>query len=158
MAGMTPKTQQQVLADQFKAQYASLPEAANKQIVGARNLSQAVNEYQKALENWSNYKMYDPNARAEMGRVYNNMMLQAKEAYNLGVLNGPDYDILTSIVADPTKPMSAFLTNQTLKNQAEGLKKTAQSIEKTSREVHDRFSQSQVRVPRYNPATQRIEP
>jgi YD repeat-containing protein len=157
MAGMTPKTQQEVLKDQFKAQYASLPEAANKQIVGARNLTQAIDEYQNALKDWSNLKMYNPNARAEMGRVYNNMMLQAKEAYNLGVLNGPDYNILTSVVADPTKPMSAFLTNDTLKKQSEGLKQTAINIEKTAREVHNRSAQGQTRVPRYNPATGRIE-
>jgi hypothetical protein len=157
MAGMTPKTQQEVLKDQFKAQYASLPEAANKQIVGARNLTQAIDEYQNALKDWSNLKMYNPNARAEMGRVYNNMMLQAKEAYNLGVLNGPDYNILTSVVADPTKPMSAFLTNDTLKKQSKGLRQTAINIEKTAREVHNRSAQGQTRVPRYNPATGRIE-
>ena len=45
--------------------------------------------------------MLKPSARAGIGTKYNNMLLQAKEAYNLGVLNGPDYEILQTVITDP---------------------------------------------------------
>jgi hypothetical protein len=60
------------------------------------------------------------------------MMLQAKEAYNLGVLNGPDYAILQKVVRDPTNPSSLMFTNKALDKQAENLRNTAQSIVKNA--------------------------
>ena len=123
-----------------------LPEGAQKQLVGTRNLQDAVDQYQAALTGWSNQKMLDPNQRAMMGNAYNNMMLQAKEAYNLGVLNGPDYDILQSVVKDPTKAGSAMVTNDTLKGQADSLKKIAGNIERTVLESHNKPY-----TPRINP-------
>lgn len=122
-----------------------LPEAAQKQITGARNLQDAVGGYLKALEGWSNKKMLSPDDRAAMGNAYNNMMLQAKEAYNLGVLNGPDYDILQSVVKDPTKWTSIAVSNEALGNQAKSLRDIAANIERTSLESHGR---------KYTPRTQ----
>ena len=40
------------------------------------------------------------------------MMLQAKEAYNLGVLNGPDFQILQSVVTDPRSLTGAFTSKE----------------------------------------------
>jgi hypothetical protein len=96
--------------------------------------------------------MLNPNERATMGNAYNNMMLQAKEAYNLGVLNGPDYEILQSVVKDPTKWTSAAVDNKTLGDQATSLKGIAKNIERTVLEAHgkkyaDRQSPSQVSPP-----------
>lgn len=113
-----------------------LPEAAQKQVMGARNLQDAVGGYLSKLEGWSNSKMLNPDQRAEMGNAYNNMMLQAKEAYNLGVLNGPDYDILQSVVKDPTKLTSVLTSNQALGDQARSLRNIAANIEKTALEAH----------------------
>ncbi len=113
-----------------------LPEGAQKQVLGARNLQDAVQNYRDKLAGWSNTKMLSPDARAEMGNAYNNMMLQAKEAYNLGVLNGPDYDILQSVVKDPTKLTSALTSNGALDSQAQELARIASGIEKTSLEGH----------------------
>ena len=113
-----------------------LPEGAQKQILGARNLQDAVQNYRDKLAGWSNGQMLSPDARAAMGNAYNNMMLQAKEAYNLGVLNGPDYDILQSVVKDPTKLTSALTSNGALDSQAAELARIAAGIEKTSLESH----------------------
>jgi hypothetical protein len=64
------------------------------------------------------------------------MMLQAKEAYNLGVLNGPDYMILQSVVKDPTNLSSALVSNKALASQATELARIAAGIERTSLEAH----------------------
>jgi len=74
----------------------------------------------------------NPDKRAEMGNLYNNMMLQAKEAYNLGVLNGPDYDILQRIVKDPTNVGSLAFSNTALSKQADSLRKTSSDIVKNA--------------------------
>lgn len=106
----------------------NLPEGATKQVTGATNLKDAIENYKTTLGGFNTLDMVNPDARAKMGNAYNNMMLQAKEAYNLGVLNGPDYQILQSVVKDPTK-MNALLTSKdALQSQATDLSKQADNI------------------------------
>lgn len=99
-----------------------LGEGQKKQISGIESLSGAVDAYAAAIDQWNNKKFLNPNERAKMGTLYNNMMLQAKEAYNLGVLNGPDYDILQSVIKDPTTAGALLVSNDTLKGQATTLR------------------------------------
>lgn len=94
------------------------PEAYSKQTAGIANLNTAIQEYQDALTKWGTLDVLSPDARADMGTKYNNMMLQAKEAYNLGVLNGPDYQILQSVVADPTSLRGVVTSNDAMSKQA----------------------------------------
>jgi hypothetical protein len=82
--------------------------------------------------------MVNPDARAGMGNAYNNMMLQAKEAYNLGVLNGPDYAILQSVVKDPTKVGSLLTSKKALEQQATDLGKQADLIIENVYKTHNR--------------------
>ena len=110
----------------------TLPEGLNKQVTGSVNLSDAITDYQAKIKNFSTVDFANPDKRAKMGNAYNNMMLQAKEAYNLGVLNGPDYEILQKVVRDPTNPSSLLFTNKALDEQAENLRNTAQSIVKNA--------------------------
>lgn len=110
----------------------TLPEGLNKQVTGSINLSDAITDYQAKIKNFSTADFTNPDKRAEMGNAYNNMMLQAKEAYNLGVLNGPDYAILQKVVRDPTNPSSLLFTNKALDKQAENLRNTAQSVVKNA--------------------------
>ena len=109
-----------------------LPEGLNKQVTGSINLTDAISDYQKKLSNYGLSDFANPNKRAEMGNAYNNMMLQAKEAYNLGVLNGPDYDILQRVVKDPTKLSSLAFSNDALSQQADSLRTTAAGIVKNA--------------------------
>jgi hypothetical protein len=113
-----------------------LPEGAQKQIMGTRNLQDAVANYRSKLAEFGKVDMLSPDARAKMGNAYNNMMLQAKEAYNLGVLNGPDYDILQSVVKDPTKLGAAITSRSAMDAQASELSRIAAGIEKTAMESH----------------------
>ena len=118
----------QQLAGKTKA----LPEGLNKQVTGSINLSDAITDYQSKIKNFGVKDFANPDKRAEMGNAYNNMMLQAKEAYNLGVLNGPDYEILQKVVRDPTNPSSLVFSNKALDRQAENLRTTAKNIVNTA--------------------------
>lgn len=111
---------------------------AAKQVIGATNLKSAVDNYKTMLKDFNTIDFANPNARAKIGEAYNNMMLQAKEAYNLGVLNGPDYQILTSIVKDPTSMSSLLVSKKTLEDQADSLKGYSDTIIKNVYSTHQR--------------------
>jgi len=115
-----------------------LPEGATKQVTGATNLKDAIENYKKELQDFSTLDFANPNARAKIGNSYNNMMLQAKEAYNLGVLNGPDYQILQSVVKDPTSPGALLVSKKTLEKQANDLSKQADVIIGNVFKTHNR--------------------
>ncbi len=100
-----------------------LPTGQSKQLIGVKNLSDAADEYVKELGTFDLTDLTSPDAMAGMRTKYNNMMLQAKEAYNLGVLNGPDYQILTDVITDPISMKGVITSNEALKNQALELKR-----------------------------------
>lgn len=116
----------------------ALPEGANKQVTGATNLKSAIDNYKNTLQGFNTLDMLKPDARASMGNAYNNMMLQAKEAYNLGVLNGPDYAILQSVVKDPTSASAVLTSKKALEQQATDLGKQADVIISNVYKTHGR--------------------
>jgi len=118
--------------EKSKAAIKPLPEGLNKQVTGAVNLTDAITDYQTKIKGFGFKDFANPDKRAEMGNLYNNMMLQAKEAYNLGVLNGPDYDILQRVVKDPTNVSSLAFSNTALSKQADSLRKTSSDIVKNA--------------------------
>lgn len=132
---VTPAT---IGGQQLMGTKGNLPEAATKQVTGATNLKDAINNYKTKLESFSTTDMVNPNARANMGNAYNNMMLQAKEAYNLGVLNGPDYQILQSVVKDPTSAGALLVSKKALNEQASDLAKQADIIISNVYKTHQR--------------------
>lgn len=93
-------------------------EQAQKQQVGVQNTMAALTEYKDALKGFSLADIANPNARAKMGTVYNNALLQAKEAFNLGVLNGPDYMILQEVLTNPTSLKGGITSKEALNSQA----------------------------------------
>ena len=105
-----------------------LGEAQMKQIAGVQSTRNAIAEYRAAIQNWSKADMLNPGARARMGTIYNNMLLQAKEAYNLGVLNGPDYQILQEVVANPNNFKSGLISKESLDTQAAELDRLMKGI------------------------------
>lgn len=55
---------------------------------------------------------------------YNTLILQAKELFNLGVLNGPDEKIIRGIIPDPTGPFDAATTTiSSIENGIQNMKK-----------------------------------
>lgn len=109
-----------------------LPEKQQNQVVGTQNLGNAINEYREQLKVFGKLSALSPDARAAMGTKYNNMMLQAKEAYNLGVLNGPDLEILTSVITDPRSFKGAITSNKALDAQASELDRIMRGISSVS--------------------------
>lgn len=107
-----------------------------KQQTGVENVRNAIGDYREALKTYNPAQLVQPEARARMGTIYNNMLLQAKEAYNLGVLNGPDYAILQSVVTDPMS-LKGALSRGSLDDQAKKLDALMEKIGKTSATVHN---------------------
>jgi hypothetical protein len=125
----------------------NLPEGATKQVTGATNLKDAIINYKDTLTSFNTLDMVNPDARAKMGNAYNNMMLQAKEAYNLGVLNGPDYAILQSVVKDPTKLGALLTSKDALQTQATDLSKQADKIIENVYKTHNRTVPASLQTP-----------
>ena len=96
-------------------------ESAQKQQTGVQTTKAAITEYRDALKKFDIVDLANPAARARMGTVYNNMLLQAKEAYNLGVLNGPDYMILQEVITNPASMTGAITSKKALDDQARKL-------------------------------------
>ena len=120
-----------------------LPESQQKQVVGVQNLSNAIQEYRQALKSFGSLDALKPDQRAMMGTKYNNMMLQAKEAYNLGVLNGPDFDILQSVVTDPRSLKGVITSNKALDTQASELDRIMSGVAQTSSQLKPRGGATQ---------------
>jgi hypothetical protein len=109
-------------------QPAGMPAKENKppveyqvQVAGISNLNSAIGEYLDELKGWNNLNLANPTAVARMGTKYQNMLLQGKEAYKLGVLNGPDKAILEEIVTNPVSVKGAVLSSEALGEQARTL-------------------------------------
>lgn len=107
-----------------------------KQQAGVENTRSAIREYQTALKGFGDLDLAKPDARANLSSKYKNALLQAKEAYNLGVLSGPDMEVLTSILTDPTSVKGMFTSKQALQNQAGELDRILGNIGKTTAAVH----------------------
>lgn len=89
-----------------------------KQAEAYRNMDDAITGYKSVLSKFDTYDSMNPAKRAELNTAYNNAMLQAKEIYRLGVLNGPDERIITSIIKNPLDLTSAIVPKEALLKQA----------------------------------------
>lgn len=91
----------------------------NKEIV-SNDSFKAVRKAQESLQYLNNFEktfketgatsaVFSPRENAKLKAEYNAAILNLKEFFNLGVLNGPDEAILKGVLSDPTN-RSAFLT------------------------------------------------
>lgn len=108
-----------------------LGEGQVKQEVGVRNTRDAIKVYRDALKNWGGTDIVNPASRARIGTIYNNMLLQAKEAYNLGVLNGPDYSILQEVITHPGSAKGFITSKKALDDQAAKLDEIMERVGQT---------------------------
>lgn len=104
---------------------------AQKQITGVQNTRNAIQEFRNELANFSRLDLLKPKDRARIESKYQNMLLQAKEAYNLGVLNGPDLAILEGIIYNPTKLKGAVIGKEGIDAQASELDRIMANIKTT---------------------------
>lgn len=61
----------------------------------------AVDKYEKLLKEHGP-SLFDISASSDLGTAYQDLMLELKELFNLGVLQGPDLEIMQKTVTDPT--------------------------------------------------------
>jgi hypothetical protein len=106
-----------------------------KQTTGVENLRNAIETYKTDLKGFGALDVLNPAARARIGTSYNNMLLQAKEAYNLGVLNGPDYAILQEVITNPASAVGAITPKKALNDQLDQLDKIMSGVGKTVQAV-----------------------
>lgn len=103
------------------------PEAYTKKADALLNMNDALDNYGDKLVGFSNVSMLRPDKRAEIGNAYQNTLLQAKEIYNLGVLNGPDKQILEQIIANPIDFTTAAISTDALIKQVDAMKNIIQN-------------------------------
>lgn len=106
-------------------------EGENKQIIGVQNTRNAITEFRSELNNFSRLDSLKPKDRARIETKYRNMLMQAKEAYNLGVLNGPDLQILEQIIYNPTTVKGMVIGKEGIDAQAAELDRIMSNIKTT---------------------------
>ena len=111
-AGLTNKQAREYVYDQNKP----LTGKPNDQVTGAINYQKSLDKIQGMLDTYKGPQLLDPNVRAEFKAAIKTAQLQGKEAFGLGVLNGPDLDILEQVVADPTA-FNSFLKDRSTINR-----------------------------------------
>jgi len=109
----------------------------------------AISAYEKLFnEVGTTSGVTSPFDNARLKKTHKAALLDLKEFFNLGVLNGPDLEILTDVLGDPTN--QGFVTNVSAKTGAEeGL---AQMKTKLSDNLDDRFLTVMTQYGTYNPA------
>ena len=131
------------------------PEEFKKQLNAIRNTREALAQYRAHLED------YDPLVRpgtpkfARMQTAYRSLQLRAKEAANLGALNGPDMQLLNETLGDPTSLMGRYGGKGTLAAQADEYGTILNSSESTLRETYGQQppAQNPPSGPKANPST-----
>lgn len=106
-------------------------EGEQKQIIGVQNTRNAISEFRSELNNFSRLDSLKPKDRARIETKYRNMLMQAKEAYNLGVLNGPDLAILEQIIYNPTTVKGMVIGKEGIDAQAAELDRIMANIKTT---------------------------
>lgn len=108
-----------------------------KQQTGIQSTVGALESYKKALEGFGLSDMLSPDKRAGIGTLHNNALLQMKEAYNLGVLNGPDYMLMLKSLTDPTSMQGVAMSREGMNNQIDLISSAIKKIGETSAAVHN---------------------
>jgi hypothetical protein len=125
----------------------NLPEGATNQITGVQNVKSALGDLKSRLDTLKPQDMVNPNKRALMSTDYQNVVLQLKEAMKLGVLNGNDYQILTSMITNPNDPKALLVNKNTQLEQINNLSKKLNDMTKNVYKTHQRNVPSNLESP-----------
>lgn len=110
------------------SQFRKPSEGQEKQLIGVKNTRDAISEFRAELGNFSRLDSLKPKDRARIETKYRNMQMQAKEAYNLGVLNGPDLAILEQIIYNPTSMVGVAVGKDSIDAQAAELDRIMENV------------------------------
>lgn len=127
---------------------------AYKAIRKGQDSLQFLTDFEQSLQEFgSTSGVFDPIKNAKLAAKYNATILNLKEFFNLGVLNGPDEAILKSIIPDPTnvsnfkKAISLGIYQPGTKAQA-GISNMKEQIEST---IDDRYKSLSAQYGDYSP-------
>lgn len=110
--GLTGKQARDFMADQNKP----LTGKPNDEVIGAVGYQKSLDKLVNLFGQYKGSDMLKPNVKAEFKSALRTAQLQGKEAFGLGVLNGPDLDILEQVLIDPTA-FDAFLKDRSTINK-----------------------------------------
>lgn len=131
----------------------NLPEGAAGQVTGVQNVKSALKDLKTNLKDFSTFDMANPNKRTLMATDYENTILQLKEAMKLGVLNGNDYAILTSMITDPNSPKALLIDKKTQLKQIDNLEKKLDEMTSNVYKTHQRSVPENLKpAPQIDPA------
>jgi hypothetical protein len=109
-----------------------------KQSEAYLNMGDALTSYKTKLTNFGAMSYLSPSDRSDLGTSYQNVLLQAKELYRLGVLNGPDEGILKTIITNPLEWKNGALPKEAMLKQAEQLEGIVTNSSKNLAKVYGR--------------------
>jgi hypothetical protein len=111
-AGLTGKQARDFVMEQNKP----LTGKADDTVKGAIGYQKSLDKLVNLFGQYSGTDMLKPNVKAQFKGALRTAQLQGKEAFGLGVLNGPDLEILEQVLVDPTA-FDAFLKDRATINK-----------------------------------------
>jgi hypothetical protein len=86
-----------------------------------QNVYDSVRNYARVLDTYKPGDILNPQKRGQFSTAHATALLQAKELFNLGVLNGGDEVILNKVLASPVDFSAAMIPLATIKQQVADL-------------------------------------
>jgi len=109
-------------------QYKPLEGESRKAVNGAANYQDALDRYVQVLNSVDMTDLANPQVRQKIDSAFNTAMLNGKEAYKLGVLNGGDERILTSLLPNYSDTSKMLVFKDTIKDLAQTQKEFGTGI------------------------------
>jgi len=88
---------------------------------GIQNANDAINSFAGVIQNFTTSDAISPTQRAQIAAAHARAILQAKELFNLGVLNGGDEKILNNVLQSPIDFSGALIPIEAIQKQAKDL-------------------------------------
>ena len=137
-AGLPGDTKAAILPALTAAGFQPPPSADfQKQVTAVKNIRDAVSQYRTHLSSYDRLMRPGTPEYATMTTAYRNLLLRMKEAFNLGVLNGPDLQLLTETLGDPASWAGRYAGKETLTSQLDEYEKILNSNESVLRGTYN---------------------
>ena len=100
---LSPEAKAKVAPDLWKAGFTGFTkpnEEFKRKTTALKDMDDAISMYKTELDQIG--PQWNPDTGAKLNTYYQNLLLRAKELFNLGVLNGNDYELLQKVLSDPS--------------------------------------------------------
>lgn len=138
-------TQAQAIKDRLtpasSAKETAVPQAYRDRADKLQNVYDSVSNYARVLDTYKPGDILNPQKRGQFSTAHATALLQAKELFNLGVLNGGDEVILNKVLASPVDFSAMTIPIATIKQQVADLKGV---IDRSNRNLAKTYKQDVV--------------